>query len=108
MLEDDDVKKIAYAYHTWRNNPGVKVDDVDAGVYEDIAGSCKAATLEEVKINNYVLSPRRYVGTEEEEDDGIAFEEKMEKLTQELIEQFEEGEKLEKEIKRNLKSIGFD
>jgi len=61
-----------------------------------------------VKTNNYVLSPGRYVGTEAEEDHGISFEEKMKKLTRELMVQFEEGESLEKKIKKNLKSIGFE
>lgn len=98
VFEEEDLKKIADAYHTWRN--------ID-GKHEDVAGFCKTATLEEVKANNYVLSPGRYVGTEAEEDDGISFEEKMKKLTEELMEQFEEGERLEKEIKHNLKSIGF-
>jgi len=55
-----------------------------------------------------VLSPGRYVGTEAEEDDGISFEEKMKKLTEELMGQFEEGEILEREIRENLKSIGFE
>jgi type I restriction enzyme M protein len=64
--------------------------------------------LEEVKANNFVLSPGRYVGTEAEEDDGISFEEKMKKLTEELMGQFEEGEILEREIRENLKSIGFE
>lgn len=108
VFQDEDVKKIAYAYHTWRNKPELKVNGLDAGVHEDIPGFCKTATLEEVKANNYVLSPGRYVGSKAEEDDGISFEKKMEKLTKELMEQFEEGERLEKAIKRNLKSIGFD
>ena len=94
VFEDGDVQKIAHVYHTWRNNPAVHVPGLDAGVHEDVAGFCKTATLEEVKANNYVLSPGRYVGTEVEEDDGISFEEKMQKLTAELMEQFEESEKL--------------
>ena len=73
-----------------------------------IEGFCKAATLDEVKTNNNVLSPGRYVGTEAEEDDGISFEEKMKHLTQQLKTQFEESDKLEKQIKENLKSIGFE
>jgi type I restriction enzyme M protein len=101
VFEEEDLKKIADAYHTWRN---CQTEPVEV----DVPGFCKIATLEEVKANNYVLSPGRYVGTEAEEDDGISFEEKMQKLTAELMEQFEEGERLEKEIKQNLKSIGFE
>lgn len=98
VFEDADVTKIADAYHQWRNKKGK---------YSDVEGFCKAATLEEVKANNNVLSPGRYVGTEAEEDDGIPFEEKMKHLTAQLKEQFEEGEKLEQQIKDNLKSIGY-
>lgn len=99
VFEDADVNKIAETYHNWRNKDGV---------YTDVEGFCKAATLEEVKANNNVLSPGRYVGTEAEEDDGIPFEDKMKLLTEQLKEQFSAGEKLEKQIKENLKSIGFE
>ena len=85
-------------YHKWRKNEN----------YEDIAGFCKSSTKEEVKENNYVLTPGRYVGTEEIKDDGIPFEEKMTNLTQELAKQMDESVKLDKEIKKNLKEIGFE
>ncbi len=98
VFEDEDLKKITDAYHHWRNK---------GGKYSDVEGFCKAATLEEVKANNNVLSPGRYVGTEAEEDDGIPFEEKMKQLTEQLAEQFKEGEQLEQQIKDNLKSIGY-
>lgn len=106
VFEDADVTKIAEAYHKWRNKRDVTLS-LPKGEYKDIEGFCKAATLEEVKANNNVLSPGRYVGTEAEEDDGIPFEEKMKHLTAQLKEQFEEGEKLEEQIKDNLKSIGY-
>ena len=106
VFEDEDLKKIADAYHSWRNCQ--PVDCQTEPVEVDVPGFCKTATLDEVKANNYVLSPGRYVGTEAEEDDGISFEEKMKKLTEKLREQFEEGERLEKVIKENLKGIGFD
>lgn len=61
-----------------------------------------------MKENNYVLTPGRYVGTEEIKDDGIPFEEKMTNLTQELAKQMDESVKLDKEIKKNLKEIGFE
>lgn len=98
VFEDADVLKIADAYHQWRN---VK------GKYSDVEGFSKAASIEEVRANHCVLSPGRYVGTEAEEDDGIPFEEKMKQLTQQLKEQFEEGAKLEQQIKDNLNSIGY-
>jgi type I restriction enzyme M protein len=104
VFNDDDLLKIAAAYHSWRN---VIASKAKQSPYQDVDGFCKAASLEEVAANNYVLSPGRYVGTEAEEDDGVSFEEKMKKLTSELAEQFEESEHLECQIKENLKSIGF-
>lgn len=98
-LTDGDIKKIAETYHNWRNTKGN---------YIDIAGFCKAATIEEVRNNNYVLMPGRYVGTEEEEDDGVLFKDKIAALTTKLAEQFDNGHTLEKEIRENLKSIGYE
>lgn len=106
VFSDEDVTKIADVYHQWRNKAVIPTQEGSAG-YKDIEGFCKAATLEEVKANNNVLSPGRYVGTEAEENDGIPFEEKMKHLTQQLKEQFEEGARLEEQIKENLQSIGF-
>lgn len=99
VLEDDDVEKVTNTYHQWRNNNGK---------YVDIEGFSKSATLEEVKVNSYVLTPGRYVGTEAEEDDGIPFEDKMKHLTEKLSLQFDESDKLEMLIKENLRSIGFE
>jgi len=97
-LTDEDIKKISDIYHAWRG---------EGGKYEDIAGFCKSAQLKEVEKNNFILTPGRYVGVPEEADDGEPFEEKMKRLTSELTEQFKESEKLEKEIKENLKRIGW-
>jgi type I restriction enzyme M protein len=107
VFSDDNILKVASAYHQWRSNKHVTLS-MPKGNYLDVDGFCKAATMEEVSANNYVLSPGRYVGTETEEDDGISFEEKMNKLTGELAEQFEESKGLELQIKENLKSVGFD
>ena len=98
-LTEEEINKIASTYHEYRN--------VD-GKYEDIPGFCKKAELAEIKSHEYILTPGRYVGIEDEEDDGEPFEEKMEKLTQELSQQFKESQKLEQEIKNNLKEIGFE
>jgi len=98
-LTDYDIKLIAETYHNWRNKNGH---------YEDKPGFCKSATIQEVKNNNYVLMPGRYVGTETEEEDGIPFEEKMNALTSKLAEQFAKGAELEREIKKNLKGIGYE
>jgi type I restriction enzyme M protein len=93
---DEESEKIYSTYHAWR-------DDKD---FQDIDGFCKSTTLEEIRTHDYVLTPGRYVGIEEVEDDGIPFEEKMEKLTSELSELFEESKSLEKKIKENLRGIG--
>jgi len=98
-LTDDDIKLISDTYHSWRNKDGD---------YEDKPGFCKSATIQEVKKNNYVLMPGRYVGTETEEDDGIPFEEKMGTLTFKLAEQFAKGSDLEITIRDNLKGIGYE
>ena len=98
-LSKDDIKKIADTYHNYRN--------ID-GAYEDIQGFCKDAKLDEVRENEYVLTPGRYVGIEEQEDDGIPFEEKMEILTKELGELFEKSRSLEEEIRKNLGGIGYE
>ncbi|MCM3476698.1 N-6 DNA methylase, partial [Caldibacillus thermoamylovorans] len=98
-LSDKDIAKIAETYHNWRNRDGK---------YEDVQGFCKAASIDEVRENDYVLTPGRYVGIEEAEDDGIPFEEKMEQLTSELGELFTESRRLEEEIRKNLGGIGFE
>lgn len=98
-LSGEDVKKIADTYHNYRNINGN---------YEDIQGFCKAAKLEEVREHEYVLTPGRYVGIEEQEDDGVPFEEKMEELTSELGELFAKSRQLEEEIRKNLGGIGYE
>lgn len=98
----EDIQKIADTYHKWRGSYKGE------GEYEDIQGFCKSATLEEIKENDYILTPGRYVGIEEEEDDGIPFEEKMETLTKELSEQFKKSRELEEEIRKNLEALGFE
>ena len=98
-LTDEDVKKISSMYHAWRGENKLK--------YEDITGFCKSAKLEEVEKNNFILTPGRYVGIEEVEEDDEEFEEKMKRLTAELSEQMKEGQKLDQDIKKNLESIGW-
>ena len=97
-LSDSDIKKIADTYHNYQNNEN----------YENLKGFCYSATTEEIQSNDYVLTPGRFVGVEETDDDGIPFEEKMKKITSELSKQFEESHKLEEEIRKNLKAIGYE
>jgi len=95
---DEQIKKIADTVKAYRGEKG-------AGKYEDIAGFCKVVKKEDIAKNGYVLTPGRYVGVAEEEEDGVPFEEKMEKMEKELKQYFKEGEKLEKEILKNLDSL---
>jgi type I restriction enzyme M protein len=105
-LSDADIQQITDTYHNWRNIVGAGL--APAQQYSDIAGFCKAATIDEVRQNNYVLMPGRYVGTEEEEIDLIPFEQKMQSLTATLAEQFAQGAILEQTIRENLKGIGYE
>lgn len=71
-------------------------------------GFCCAVKLEEIRKQGHILTPGRYVGAEEVEDDGEPFDEKMKRLTTELAQQFEKSKELEAEIKKNLGGIGYD
>ena len=97
-LTDEEIKKIADTYHAWRG---------EGGVYEDIPGFCKSATIEEIRKHNHILTPGRYVGFAEEEKDTEPFDEKMKRLTAELAEQFKKSKELEEEIRRNLEDVGY-
>src|SRR6266567_4562589 len=101
VFDEADVAKIATAYHAWRTDGETKEK------YQDIPGFVYAARKEEVKAHDYVLTPGRYVGAEEIEDDDGTFAEKMVCLTQQLKEQMEEGEKLDGEIRKQLKKVGY-
>ena len=78
------------------------------GNYQDIKGFCKSAKRDEVEKHGFVLTPGRYVGIKEVEDDGIPFEEKMQKLTSTLREQFAKENEMNAEIKKQLAKIGFE
>jgi len=97
-LTEEDVAKIASVYHAWRG---------EAGKYEDVLGFCKSVKMDDIEKHGFILTPGRYVGAEEEEEDEELFEEKMKRLTSQLAEQMKEGQKLDAEIKKNLESIGF-
>lgn len=97
-LTAEDIAKVADTYHAFKAQKG----------YEDIAGFCRTANLDEIKEHNYVLTPGRYVGSEAVEDDDEAFEEKMKRLTGELKGQFTQSHELEEKIKENLKKIGYE
>lgn len=98
VFSEEQIKRIADTVRAWRGEEGY-------GKYQDIPGFCKSATIEEIAQNDYVLTPGRYVGIKPEEDDGIPFEEKFNKLKSEILSAFEEGKKIEEKIKENLEKI---
>ena len=99
-LTNEDIGEIARTYHAWRG-------EAKDGAYEDKPGFCKAATLEEVRSNDWALTPGRYVGAAEIEDDGVPFEEKMTELSQVLYQQMAQSRKLETEIRATLEMLGY-
>ena len=96
-LSDEDIAKIANAYNAY----------ID-GSLEDAKGFCAVVTTEEIAKQDYILTPGRYVGIEEQQDDGEPFEEKMARLTGELSDLFAQSHKLEEEIRQKLGAIGYD
>jgi len=94
----DDLNLITDQFHNWQTGEG----------FEEQPGLVKSAKLEEIQKHDYVLTPGRYVGATEQEDDGEPFAEKMTRLTAQLKIQFEESDKLETEIKKNLAGLGYD
>ena len=95
---EKEIEKFSNTYHSWKKDEN----------YEDAKGYCKSANLKEVEKNNFVLTPGRYIGIADVEDDGVPFEEKMKKLITTLKEQFTKEKEINEEIKKQLKNIGFD
>jgi type I restriction enzyme M protein len=113
-LTDADIAKIVDTYHAWLGLPspagrraGDEGNPANAAKYEDVPGFCKSATTQDIASHGWVLTPGRYVGAEEAEDDGEPFEEKMPRLVAELNAQFAESAKLEQAIKTNLRGLGY-
>ena len=96
-FSEEDIRKLADAFEAFQK-----------GSLEEIRGFCAIADLETIKRQDYILTPGRYVGIEEQEDDGEPFEEKMARLTSELSGLFEKSHKLETEIKERLGAIGYE
>jgi type I restriction enzyme M protein len=98
VFDEADIARIADTYHAWRS---------ETGSYEDVAGFCKSATIDEIKTHDCVLTPGRYVGAVVEPGDGEPFEEKMTRLTAQLSEQMHEGEELDEQIRSALARLGY-
>ena len=94
---EEDIQKLADTFEAFQN-----------GTLEDVQGFCKVATTEDIAKQDYILTPGRYVGIEEQEDDGEPFEEKMARLTSELSDMFKKSHELEDEIRKKLGAIGYE
>ena len=92
-----DIAKIADTFEAFQN-----------GTLEDVKGFCAVATLQDIEKQDFILTPGRYVGIEEQEDDGEPFEEKMARLTSELSDMFAKSHELEGEIRKKLGAIGYE
>lgn len=97
-LTDEDIERIAATVAAWRANDGT---------YSDVPGFCRSATLEDIAAQGHVLTPGRYVGVEEVEEDDEAFGEKMQRLVAQLDEQMKKGAELDEVIRNNLNKIGY-
>ncbi len=94
----DDIRKVADTFHAWQRGE----------TYEDVAGYCASVDFQQIEKHDFVLTPGRYVGAPDQEDDGEPFAEKMARLIEQLREQFAESDRLEAEIKRNLGGLGYE
>ena len=96
-LTNEDIAKIASTYNAYCD-----------GTLTDEKGFCAIASMEDIAKQDYILTPGRYVGIEDQEDDGEPFEEKMTRLSSELCELFKQSHKLEEEIRKRLGAIGYE
>ena len=96
-FKEEDIQKLADTFTAFQE-----------GKMEDVKGFCAVATLQDIAKQDYILTPGRYVGIEEQEDDGEPFEEKMTRLTSKLSDMFKKSHELEDEIREKLKAIGYE
>jgi type I restriction enzyme M protein len=97
VLDPADIASVAETYHAWRGSDGA---------YEDVKGFCASVNLPDIKAHDFVLTPSRYVGAADVEDDGEPFEEKMARLTTQLSEQLAKGATLDHQIRHTLRELG--
>ena len=99
-FSDADIEKISRAYHAWRG-------ESDAGAYEDVPGFCKSARLDEIREHNYVLTPGRYVGAADVDEDVSGFAEQFAKFQRQLDDQFSEADRLGASIQSILRRVAI-
>ena len=101
-LSSEDIVRIGDTYHAWRGSASATAKKIS---YEDVPGFCKSATLAEIKAADYALTPGRYVGAAEVEDDGEPIDEKIARLKTELLVAFDESARLEKVVREQLERL---
>jgi type I restriction enzyme M protein len=99
-LTEDDIARVAGTYHAWRGDP-------DVGAYADVPGFARTVTIEEIAEHGYVLTPGRFVGAEDAEDDEETFEEKAARLSTAFLEQAGTGAELTNRIEHHLEALGY-
>jgi type I restriction enzyme M protein len=104
-LTETDIAQIADTYHNWRKSSESGFSELKD--YQDVAGFCKSANIQDVRKNNYILTPGRYIDFKEVAEDGVAFDDKMKQLTKTLKEQMQKAVSLDNDIKNNLEKIGY-
>jgi type I restriction enzyme M protein len=104
LLDDEDIRKIADTVHLWRQSRYAR----EGKQYEDVPGFCKSVTIEEIAEHDFILTPGRYVGAEQIEDDDEAFAEKMGRLTSQLAEQMARGAELDALIRERVGALGYE
>ena len=96
-FSDEDIQKLEDTFESYQN-----------GTLEEVKGFCAVVDLQDIAKQDYILTPGRYVGIEEQKDDGEPFEEKMARLTSELSDMFAKSHELEDEIRKKLGAIGYE
>jgi len=104
-LTDEDIRQIADTYHGWLG--AARRGELPTRPYEDVPGFCKSATLEEIRKHNYVLTPGRYVGAAQQQEDDESFEQKMARLTKEWRALREEAQRLDEAIESSLRRLSY-
>jgi type I restriction enzyme M protein len=99
-LTKNHIQKISETVRAYRGEEQV-------GEYEDEKGFCKVADIEDISNNRFIITPGRYVGVKEENEEGELFERKMERLTADLREKFQESAELQQEINKSIEEVGF-
>src|SRR5438309_1266306 len=99
-LSNEEIGRIVATYHAWRG-------EKDSGEYADNPGFCKSATIDEIGAHSYILTPGRYVGSQEAEQDDEPFDARIKRLAANLNEQFENSDKLQNVIRRNFEILGY-